>query len=94
MRTEKNVCLVNDTTRTTVSYARYLMSVKLGYLVPDHLQVDHIDNNKENDDINNLQLLTPEQNKLKEQLRYLNEDQVNYGYHCASCEVPFFSNCT
>ncbi len=86
----KNVCLVNDDSdRTTVSYARYLMSVKLGYLVPDHLEVDHKDDDKTNDDINNLQLLTPEQNKLKENLRYKTQDQISYGYECANCGVSF-----
>ena len=85
----RNVCLVNDDSRTTVSYARYLMSVKLGYLVPDEYEVDHIDDDKTNDDINNLQLLTPEQNRLKEQYRYTTQDQISYGYECANCGVSF-----
>lgn len=73
----------------STSYARYLMSVKLGYIVPDGLHVDHIDNDKTNDDINNLQLLTPEQNREKERIRYIVEEQVCYGYHCAKCNLTF-----
>ena len=52
--------------RTTMSYARYLMSVKLGRLLDKKLeQVDHIDGNKLNDNINNLQLLSQLDNTLK-----------------------------
>lgn len=61
----KSVCLVNGKTRTTVSYARYLMSVKTGRLLNDREQVDHIDENKSNDDISNLQILSPEENREK-----------------------------
>lgn len=74
---------------SSVSYARYLMSVKMGALVPDHLEVDHIDDNKTNDSINNLQLLTPEQNQLKQNYNYVMNTQVTYGYHCAHCSVAF-----
>jgi hypothetical protein len=34
---------------TTVSYSRYLYSVYLGYEVPNHLQVDHINDDKTDD---------------------------------------------
>lgn len=79
---------LNDSTRTTISYARYLMGVKLGYEVPDHLEVDHIDDDKTNDDINNLQLLTGEENRLKQEYNYV-MNQTNYGFHCAYCDIPF-----
>ncbi len=50
--------LVSSTHRTTVSYARYLMSVKLGRLLdPNTETVDHINENKTDDRIENLQLL-------------------------------------
>lgn len=62
----RNVILYNTgETSTTISYARYLMSVKLGYIVPDGLEVDHKDDDKTNDDINNLQILTKPQNREK-----------------------------
>jgi hypothetical protein len=53
--------------RTTVSYARYLMSVKLKRFLTDKEEVDHKDDNKQNDDINNLQLLTKKENNEKSQ---------------------------
>jgi hypothetical protein len=51
--------------RKTISYARYLYGVKLGHEVPSEFQVDHIDNDKMNDNIKNLQLLTSNENSLK-----------------------------
>jgi NAD-dependent SIR2 family protein deacetylase len=63
----RNVCLVNSSTdRTTISYARYLMSINLGYIVPPEYEVDHIDNDKTNDDISNLQLLSKVDNLKKQ----------------------------
>lgn len=85
----RNVILFNnDADRTIISYARYLMGVKLGYFVPDHLEVDHRDDDKTNDDINNLQLLTGEENRLKEQYRQAME-RTFYGFHCVYCDTSF-----
>ncbi len=86
----RNVCLFNSNEdRTTISYARYLMCIKLGYILSDEYEVDHRDDDKTNDDINNLQILTSEQNRLKQQYNYIMNEQVTYGYHCAYCETPF-----
>jgi hypothetical protein len=86
----KYICLFNSNIdRTIISYARYLMCVKIGYILSDEFEVDHIDDDKTNDDIDNLQILTREQNALKEYYRYINEEQKSYGYLCASCENPF-----
>jgi len=58
--------LVNyDGSVTSTSYARYLMSVKLGYFVPEDMDVDHIDGNQLNDSIDNLQLLPKSDNIRK-----------------------------
>ena len=55
------VCLFNSNKdRTTIALARYRMAVKLGRMLRDDEQVDHIDNDKTNDDINNLQILSAE----------------------------------
>lgn len=53
--------------RLGTSYARYLMSVKMGrYLNDDGSEtVDHIDNDPTNDDINNLQILSQSDNIKK-----------------------------
>ena len=62
----KTVCLVNSKKdRSTISLAKYRMSVKLGRMLLDDEQVDHIDNDKTNDSIENLQLLSPEDNRQK-----------------------------
>lgn len=52
--------------RTTLSYARYLLSVHLGRTLGANEHVDHIDNNPLNDVIHNLQILTPEENLKKQ----------------------------
>lgn len=52
--------------RSTCSYARYLMSVKLGRFLKKEEEVDHIDHNKANDHLSNLQILTRAQNNIKE----------------------------
>ena len=52
--------------RTTLSYARYLMSVHLGRLLDEDEHVDHVDNDRLNDVIENLQVLTPEENLKKQ----------------------------
>lgn len=60
--------------RTSTQYARYLMAVKLGrYLTPEET-VDHIDGNKQNDSIDNLQILT-----LKDNIRKTCKKE---DYHC------------
>lgn len=85
----KYICLFNtDSDRTIISYARYLMSVKIGRLLPEGYEVDHIDNDETNDDINNLQILTSADNQLKRLWRQV-ENQVCYGYECAWCELAF-----
>ena len=62
----KRVDLVNsEKDRTTISYARYLMCVKLGYLLSSEYEVDHIDRDCSNDEISNLQVLTKEEHLLK-----------------------------
>ena len=48
-------------------YARYLMAVKLKRFLNKNEQVDHIDNDKTNDTIENLQILTQKENINKYQ---------------------------
>ncbi len=74
---------------TVISYARYLMSVKLGYIVPDEFEVDHEDNDKTNDDINNLQLLTPEQNRQKQLEHWAENNFEDPTACCTNCGIFF-----
>lgn len=59
------VAIVGPVDRTSMSYARYLMCMHLGRRLEDWEEVDHIDNDKLNDTIENLQILTKRQNKDK-----------------------------
>ncbi len=51
--------------RTTISYARYVMSVYLKRRLGPHEQVDHIDDNTTNDSLTNLQILSRQENIQK-----------------------------
>jgi hypothetical protein len=68
-RWQANLVKQSDTKeRTTISYARYKLSVYLGRLLDSRTEhVDHIDNDKTNDSISNLQILTPDENKKKQE---------------------------
>lgn len=55
----------SQSNRSSTQYARYLLSVKLGRYLTDGEHVDHIDNDKTNDHIDNLQILSAKQNNTK-----------------------------
>jgi hypothetical protein len=58
--------IINDNgSKTTVMYARYLMEQHLGRKLLPSETVDHIDNDKTNDAILNLQILTSSANAKK-----------------------------
>lgn len=61
------VCLWNKQTgkRRTILYAKYLVSLKEGRILTAEEQVDHIDGDKENDDISNLEIVTEEENRKR-----------------------------
>ena len=48
--------------KSSVSYARYLMAVKLNRYLTSDEEVDHIDEDKTNDSVNNLQILSRKEN--------------------------------
>lgn len=69
----RRVCLLvrKDNSQTSMSYARYLMSCSLRrYLLPEE-HVDHIDNDKLNDVIGNLQILSQAENNRKSKYKGL-----------------------
>jgi hypothetical protein len=54
-----------DGTRTSTSYARYLMSVEVGHYLDEDEEVDHINEDKTDDRLENLQILSSLENKRK-----------------------------
>ncbi len=77
------VVLVGEGIRTTMSYARWLFKKEHGD-IPDHLCVDHIDENKTNDTLSNYQLLTREENAKKS----AKKTEIYKGT-CPVCEKEF-----
>lgn len=62
--------LVNsDSDRTTIAYAKYLLTVKHNRLLTSNEEADHIDEDCTNDCIDNLQILTKEEHAAKTLLR-------------------------
>jgi len=55
----------SDGSKSTKSYAKHLLEGKIGRTLLDHETADHIDEDKTNDDIDNLQVLTRIENALK-----------------------------
>ena len=79
----------SNTNNKMLSYARYLMGVKLGYEVPSEFEVDHIDNNPFNDSIENLQLLSKVENiKKYEYNKKISEGNKNF-FCNSNCRIHF-----
>ena len=82
----RTVILFNNSKhRSSVSYARYLMSIILKRYLTKEEHVDHIDNDKTNDILTNLQILTPKENNRKSFLK--GETLVNF--ICPICKKEF-----
>lgn len=86
----RNVCLVHKITkkRTTVSYARYLMAVSEKRILNKNEQVDHMDEDKTNDILSNLQILTQIANTRKSVIDR-NRTQKMVELKCPSCDSIF-----
>ena len=85
----KRVDLVNsDKDRTTIAYARYLMCVKIGYILSSEYEVDHIDRDCSNDEIDNLQILTREEHLHKTTLEMTTGRNTRI-VNCACCGKAF-----
>ena len=86
----KYLCLVHSTdkSRTTISYARYLISVKEKRVLLPTEDVDHKDEDKTNDSLDNLQILTKSNNVLKsQQNRGITRKMVEL--ICPNCHLQF-----
>lgn len=79
------VLFKNKKERTTVSWARYIMSVHLGRLLdPKKETVDHIDGNKTNSIISNLQLLP-----LRDNIKKSSKGRTYVKLICPVCNKEF-----
>lgn len=73
----KRVYLIGyDGSRKGVSYAQYVWEEANGRSVPDGFQVDHINEDKTDDRLENLQLLTPEENSRKYVRHAIDEGKI------------------
>lgn len=85
----RNVVLYNSNTdRSTVSYARYLYEVSLGTYLNKDLQVDHINGDKTDDNLINLQVLTAKEN-VNKLLKQTNTTKTLVELKCGSCSSIF-----
>lgn len=73
--------------QTSISYARYLVACKLGFHIPDGYEVDHINDDKTDDSLENLQILTAEENVFKQHYNYVMHQQGHYLVCCAWCDM-------
>ena len=69
--------------RTSTQYARYLLAVSLGRFLTEEEQVDHIDGDKTNNSIDNLQILSKRDNILKS--NKLSDVEMT----CPVCKINF-----
>lgn len=83
----KMIALVSPEHRTTMSYARYLMSLHIGRELTEQEEVDHIDDDCTNDVIENLQILTPVQNREKRDQRM--REKASVTLICPECSKEF-----
>lgn len=80
----RNILLSSPDKRSTVSYARYLMAVKLKRYLEKDEHVDHINGKKEQDVIENLQIVSVKQNNFK---RFLDSGKTKMmaKFECPGC---------
>lgn len=84
-----NLININNTKiRKTYSYAKYLMCVKLGRILSRDEQVDHIDGNKLNDDLLNLQILSVVDN-MRKMVIETGKSAKLYKFVCPICGKEF-----
>lgn len=90
-RWQANLIRKSDTKdRTTISYARYVMSVHLKRFLDTNTEhVDHINNDRSDDSIENLQILTPKENKLKQETLYRELNPKYVTLNCYTCGNGF-----
>lgn len=85
----KTVILVNNVTdRSSTQYARYFLAVKSKRFLTEEETVDHVDNDKTNDDLDNLQILSRKENIIKAC------KQPDVELTCPICDTIFYKSLT
>ncbi|MCA9750206.1 MAG: HNH endonuclease, partial [Romboutsia sp.] len=83
------VLLVNfNNEKTSTSYARYLLSCELGRFLNKDEHVDHINGDKLDDRVENLQILSQKENNLK-RIKELNLETKDIELICPVCNKMF-----
>ena len=78
----------SNVNRTTISYAKYLKSVDLGYVIPEDFEVDRINEDRSDDSLSNLQVLHKSEHYKKSHIcsgRTRSYTQLV----CSYCGTPF-----
>ncbi|UQT03180.1 HNH nuclease [Serratia phage vB_SmaS-Totoro] len=85
----KRVLLYKDKKQTFgISYAKYLKSIEVKRILLPTEEVDHVDEDKENDDISNLQILTKSENIRKSQA-FVRLKKIESGFYTkVKCDNP------
>lgn len=78
----------NNSMRTSTSYARYLLSCKLKRYLSPNEHADHIDGDKLNDVIENLQILSAKENNIKKNIQ-LGIKKTMITIICPICDKDF-----
>lgn len=72
----------------TMTFVRYIMQISLGRILNHNEQVDHINNDKSDDSVNNLQILTSSENSKKyRNYKNICSEQINLT--CPICNTQF-----
>ena len=79
------IVMTRGSHRICTSYARYLMSVAKGRRLDKTEQVDHIDEDKSNDTIENLQILTQKENIAKNKRKIFGKKHGTRAYYRSGC---------
>lgn len=78
------IIIYDDGTRRSLLLSRYIMETKLGHKLNPNEHVDHIDEDKTNDNENNLQILSQAENNKKS--IKINRPCKLYTFNCPICD--------
>ena len=90
------VLISHDGSKHSTSYARYLMSISLNRYLSDEETVDHINEDKTDDRIENLQILSSTDNIKKHHIQsfkpYEHGTYRSYRHNKCRCELCIIAN--